>query len=62
MRAAGPHEHERAGGRGIVQRRTVTIGPGEFDGWIEVVSGLAPGDQVVLDDVAVGDSVQVEVE
>ena len=50
------------GDRGIVRQRQVKKGPGEVDGWVEIVSGLAAGDRIVLDDVTDGQSVIMEVE
>lgn len=34
---------------GIARKRIVTTGPGEYDGWIEIIDGLQPGDRVILD-------------
>ena len=34
-------------GRGVAVRRDVTLGSGTSDDWIEVVSGLKPGDAVI---------------
>ena len=48
--------------RGVVRERSVKTGPGEVDGWIEIISGLAAGDRIVLDDVTDGQNVKMEVE
>ncbi|MDG2424196.1 MAG: efflux RND transporter periplasmic adaptor subunit [Phycisphaerales bacterium] len=50
------------GDRGVVRERSVKTGPGEVDGWIEIISGLAAGDRIVLDDVTDGQNVKMEVE
>jgi multidrug efflux pump subunit AcrA (membrane-fusion protein) len=34
---------------GTARRRIVTTGPGEHEGWVEVIDGLLPGDRVILD-------------
>ncbi|MCH2134462.1 MAG: efflux RND transporter periplasmic adaptor subunit [Phycisphaerales bacterium] len=47
-------------GRGTTQRRAVDIGTTEIDGWIEIRSGLSPGDRIVLDEIADGTLVRVE--
>ena len=47
-------------GRGTTQRRAVDIGTTEIDGWIEIRSGLSPGDRIVLDEIAAGTLVRVE--
>lgn len=43
----------RKGSRGIAARRSVSIGPGRFDDsgqeWVEVASGLEPGDWLIVD-------------
>lgn len=49
-------------GRGVAERREVSLGGARQDGWVEVVSGLLPGD-VLIDDppagLAQGDSVHI---
>ena len=50
------------GDRGTVRQRQVKTGSGEIDGWVEIVSGLAAGDRIVLDDVTDGQSVIMEVD
>ncbi len=47
---------------GSVRERQVKIGSGEIDGWIELLSGLKPGDRIVLDEVTDGQIVKVEME
>ena len=47
-------------GLGTVRQRQVKVGSTEIDGWIELVSGLKPGDRIVLDDVMDGQVVKVE--
>ncbi len=34
---------------GIARKRAITLGINEHDGWIEVINGIHPGDQVILD-------------
>lgn len=50
------------GDRGTVRQRQVKTGSGEIDGWVEIVSGLAAGERIVLDDVTDGQSVIMEVD
>ena len=48
-------------GTGIAEQRTVILGENEFDGWIEVLSGLSTGDKIITSDVSIsnGDTVQI---
>ncbi|MBO37275.1 MAG: hypothetical protein CL612_05540 [Anaerolineaceae bacterium] len=49
-------------GTGIAERRTLVLGENEFDGWIEVLSGLSTGDKVITSDAnfSEGDVVQIK--
>jgi len=49
-------------GSGTAERRTLTLGENEFDGWIEVLSGVSTGDKIITSDIALtnGDVVQIE--
>ena len=38
-------------GTGIAQRATLVLGQQEFDGWIEVLSGLSTGDRIITSDI-----------
>ena len=40
---------DRSGDEGIAARRSVELGDARVDGWIEIRSGLRPGDTVILD-------------
>ena len=51
---------ELEGDLGVVRQRQIKQGTGEVDGWIELVSGLKPGDRIVLDEVMDGQTVKVE--
>ena len=46
---------------GVAERRDVTLGEAREGGWIEVASGLMPGDRIVADpaDLQVGDRIRV---
>ncbi len=47
-------------GLGLARATTVTTGSREFDGWVEILTGLSAGDRVILDDVTDGDTVRME--
>ncbi|MCH2152459.1 MAG: efflux RND transporter periplasmic adaptor subunit [Phycisphaerales bacterium] len=47
-------------GLGLARSTTVTTGSREFDGWVEILTGLSAGDRVILDDVTDGDTVRME--
>ncbi len=49
-------------GAGVAERRTLRLGNNEFDGWIEVLSGLSTGDKVITSDANFdeGDIVQIK--
>ena len=49
-------------GSGTAQKRTLALGEHEFDGWIEVLSGLSTGDKVITSDANFdeGDIVQIK--
>ena len=54
---------ERVGNRGIAARRTIALGGGRHEGWIEVTSGLQPGDWLIeapSSDLEVGQTVTIE--
>jgi hypothetical protein len=42
-------------------KRSLTLGDKEFDGWIEILSGLSTGDRIITSETALkeGDSVQI---
>ncbi len=40
---------ERSGNEGVAARRSVEVGEARVDGWVEIRSGLRPGDAVILD-------------
>ena len=40
---------ERSGNEGVAARRSVEVGEVRVDGWVEIRSGLRPGDVVILD-------------
>jgi HlyD family secretion protein len=37
------------GDLGTARRRTVTTGPGLYEGWMEILDGVLPGERVILD-------------
>ncbi|MCH2136607.1 MAG: efflux RND transporter periplasmic adaptor subunit [Phycisphaerales bacterium] len=37
------------GDSGLIESRSVQSGSGSWDGWVEIVDGVRPGDQVILD-------------
>ncbi len=49
-------------GTGRADRRNIELGNKEFDGWIEVLSGLSTGDKIITSEInfADGDIVQLE--
>ena len=49
-------------GSGTAERRTLLLGENEFDGWIEVLSGVSTGDKIILSDPPLvdGDIVRIE--
>jgi len=49
-------------GIGIAQRKPLVLGEQEFDGWVEVLSGLSTGDRVITSEInfAPGDVLQTE--
>ena len=49
-------------GTGIAQRKPLVLGEQEFDGWVEVLSGLSTGDRVITSEInfAPGDVLQTE--
>jgi RND family efflux transporter MFP subunit len=49
-------------GKGIAQSRPLVLGDQEFDGWIEVLSGLSTGDKVITSDNTLnnGDAVEIQ--
>lgn len=51
-----------AKGVGNAEQRNITLGTLEFDGWIEVLSGLSPGDMVITSDITfvAGDAVEIQ--
>jgi RND family efflux transporter MFP subunit len=48
-------------GFGQAKKRTITLGDKEFDGWVEVLSGLSTGDRIITNvtNLVDGDSVQI---
>ena len=52
---------ERSDDRGRAERRSLSLGGTRVDGWVEVTSGLQPGDLLILDrpDLEPGDRVRV---
>ena len=48
-------------GKGRAELRTIIIGEGRNDGWVEVTRGMQPGDKVILDaeDLNPGDHVRI---
>ena len=48
-------------GIGNAQLATLVLGEQEFDGWIEVLSGLSTGDRIITSDINFkqGDVVQI---
>jgi multidrug efflux pump subunit AcrA (membrane-fusion protein) len=48
-------------GIGTAEQRTLTLGENEFDGWVEVLSGLSTGDKIITSDINFdnGDAVQI---
>jgi hypothetical protein len=49
-------------GTGSADRRSIVLGENEFDGWIEVLSGLSTGEKIITSDInfSQGDVVQLE--
>ncbi len=49
-------------GIGTAEQRNITLGALEFDGWIEVLSGLSAGDSVITSDITfvAGDTVEIQ--
>jgi len=49
-------------GTGTAELRTLELGDNEFDGWIEVLSGVTTGDKIITSDIPLtsGDVVQIE--
>lgn len=49
-------------GIGTAEQRNITLGELEFDGWIEVLSGLSAGDSVITSEItfAAGDAVEIQ--
>ena len=48
-------------GKGIAQSRPLVLGDQEFDGWIEVLSGLSTGDKVITSDSTLNNGNAVEI-
>ena len=49
----------RTGDTGIARWRSVSLGTGEHDGWVEVIEGIRPGDLLILDSNGLKDGDQV---
>jgi HlyD family secretion protein len=47
--------------RGIATHRTIQLGQTQQDGWVAVISGLAPGDQVIADNEGLRDGQRIRV-
>jgi RND family efflux transporter MFP subunit len=47
--------------RGIATHRTIQLGQTQLDGWIAVVSGLSPGDQLIADNEGLRDGQRIRV-
>jgi hypothetical protein len=49
-------------GVGNAENRNITLGTLEFDRWLEVLSGLSPGDMVITSDITfvAGDAVEIQ--
>lgn len=45
----------------VARRRAVTRGSGEVDGWVEIASGLVPGDRLIVDADGLADGASVRV-
>ena len=50
-----------AKGTGIAKRRALILGENEFDGWVEVISGLSTGDKVITSDINFNDGDVVQI-
>ncbi len=46
----------RSGDAGVAQPRSVVVGPGRFEDWLEIESGLLPGDVVILGEPPAADT------
>ena len=54
---------DRVGDRGVAARRTIALGSARHEGWVEVTSGLQPGDWLIDDpaaDLEAGETVTIE--
>jgi len=49
----------RTGDTGIARYRSVTLGTGKYDGWVEVIEGVQPGDLLILDSSGLEDGDRV---
>lgn len=47
--------------RGVATHRTIQLGQTQIDGWVAVVSGLSPGDQLIADNDGLKDGQRVRV-
>ena len=47
--------------RSIASHRTIQLGQTQQDGWIAVISGLSPGDQLISDNDGLRDGQRIKV-